>query len=85
MTTLTLIPAVVQTLFNYVAGVALLGMTQRFWPLNSIIMALIPQTMRDAEAGHTEWTVKKLRERLAKSEARPDLFVAAQFPQNSHR
>jgi len=41
--------------------------------------------MGDAEVGHTEWTVKKIRERLAKPEAPPDMFVAPQPPQNSHR
>ncbi len=81
MTTLTLFQSWVQTLFDYVAGVALLGMTQRFRPLSTIIAALIPQSMRGAEAGHTDWTVKKLEERLAKSEALPDLFVAPQSSQ----
>jgi cytochrome P450 len=62
-------------LFNWVAGAALIGAAQKFWPFTKIILALIPKHLRNGDTDHAAMTKARLDKRMENVEPRPDLFV----------
>lgn len=59
---------------QYVIGSAILGMAQRFWPLGVILKAMMPKSLREAQAKHRATTLEKLHRRLDMTDnTRPDL------------
>ncbi|RDL35462.1 uncharacterized protein BP5553_07393 [Venustampulla echinocandica] len=63
--------------FEFVAAAFMLGLTQYFWPLTPILMAMVPRNFREAASRHTTMTKEKLDRRLGYTESRPDFVEPA--------
>jgi hypothetical protein len=63
----------IKMLFSWVAGAALIGAAQKFWPFTKIITALMPKSLRNGDTDHARMTKARLDKRMENVEPRPDL------------